>query len=49
MPDRSSTLSARREMLPVAERRLLRRRRLLLMQTKRAEAGDWPAVRDVLD
>ena len=28
--------------------RLLRRDRLLLMQTKRAEAGDWPAVRDLL-
>ena len=28
--------------------RLLRRRRLLLMQTKRAAAGDWPAVRDLL-
>ncbi len=27
---------------------MLRRQRLLLMQTRHAEAGDWPAVRDLL-
>ncbi len=27
---------------------MLRRFRLLLMQTKRAETGDWPSVRDLL-